>query len=203
MELEFKDNKIIFSKEPTKLDNLAIQFSKILSYFNVKHIFLSGYIPILFGRNRASEDIDVVCGKISKEVFDKLWIEIHRDFDCIITDDVDNAYNNYLLKKTAIRFAYKGEFIPNIELKFVKTDLHKTALENPIIVELNEYKIPISPLEQQIAYKLYMTSEKDIEDARFLFKLFEEHLNKEKLIEYINILKIDLQTAKGYLGWSD
>jgi hypothetical protein len=48
-----------------------------------------------------------------------------------------------------------------------------------------------------------MTSEKDIEDARFLYKLFEEHLNKSKLIEYIEHLKLDINNAKNYLGWSD
>ena len=203
MELEFKDNKIIFSKELTKLDNLAVQFSRLLSEFDIKHIFLSGYIPILFGRNRASEDIDVVCEEISFEKFKQLWNKAQNDFKCIITSDLDDAYNHYLLKETAVRFAYKAEVIPNIEIKFAKTDLHKIALEDPIIVEINENSIPISPLEQQIAYKLFMTSEKDIEDARFLFKLFEEHLNKLKLIEFINLLKLDLNKARNHLGWSD
>ena len=157
----------------------------------------------MFGRNRASEDIDIVCEKISIEKFTRFWDEIHMNFECIITSDLNNAYYNYLMKNTAIRFAYKGEFIPNIELKFAKTDLHRIALDNSVKVVLNKNEIPISPLEQQIAYKLFMTSEKDLEDARFLFKLFEENLDKQKLIEYIDNLKISLDEAKSCLGWLD
>lgn len=203
MEIEFDENHIIFSKELNKLDEMALRFSKVLSELGIKHVFLSGYIPILFGRNRASEDIDMVCEKISPDAYRELWAGINKDFECIITDDEKESYEKYLVKNTALRFALKGELIPNIELKFTRTELHEMALNEPLIVELNGNIIPISPLEQQIAYKLYMASEKDIEDARFLFKLFEEHLNKIKLIDIIEGLEIDPADAKTKLGWPD
>lgn len=185
-----------------KLDEMAIYFSENLSQLNISHIFLSGYVAILFGRNRTSEDIDVVCENISYKKFEDLWHNLSGEFECIITSDVKDAYEGYLMDKIAVRFAYKGEIIPNIELKFQHTGMDRKALENSITVLLNEKRLPISPLEQQIAFKLFMGSEKDIEDARFLFKLFEKNLNTGKLLEYLDALEISIEDAKYYLGWS-
>ena len=202
MEIEFKKDKIIFSKNLNKLDELAILFSKILSEHDIPHVFLSGYIAILFGRNRASEDIDVVCEVVPWEKYNELWEDLYQELECIITDDINESFTRYLMARTAVRFSIKNELIPNIELKFARTELHRRAINDRIYVDLNGNNIPISPLELQIAYKLYLGSEKDIEDARFLFKLFEEHLNKHKLIDIIKELDYDLDKARTYLGWS-
>jgi len=70
-------------------------------------------------------------------------------------------------------------------------------------VIVNGRNLFIPTLEQQIAYKLFMDSEKDIEDARFLFKLFEENLDKQNLIEFLKALDISMDQSKTYLGWSD
>ncbi|UCG68430.1 MAG: hypothetical protein JSV09_11525 [Thermoplasmata archaeon] len=201
MELKIQDQKIIFNKELNNLDKMALNFSEVLSQMGIKHVFLSGYLAILFGRNRTSEDIDVVCEKVSFKTFTKLWESIHKELECIITSDVHTAYNEYLQKSTAIRFAYKGEFIPNVEMKFETTKMHREALSSPLLVVVNGRDLPISPLEQQIAYKLFMGSEKDIEDARFLFKLFEENIDKTKLSTFLEALKISLPLAERYLGW--
>ena len=49
----------------------------------------------------------------------------------------------------------------------------------------------------QIPYKLFLGSEKDIEDARFLFKLFEDKLNIGLLKMFLINLKIPLQIRFG------
>jgi hypothetical protein len=203
MEMSIKEGVIKFDKELSELDKLALLFSESLTSIGVKHVFLSGYVPILFGRNRASEDIDVVCEKISIEIFSGFWVDIHRNLICIITSDVNVAYNDYLQKNTAIRFAYPEEFIPNVEMKFEANKMHGAALSSPLNVVVNGRKLPISPLEQQIAFKLFMGSEKDIEDARFLFKLFEENLDIQKFTGYLKALNVSIDKSKNYLGWSD
>ena len=81
--------------------------------------------------------------------------------------------------------------------------MHREALTHSLDVTVNERHIPISPLEQQIAYKLFMASEKDIEDARFLFKLFQENLEMGKLSSYLASLEVPLEKARRYLGWSE
>lgn len=203
MEMNFEERQISFEKELSSLDELALHFSECLSQADINHVFLSGYVAILFGRNRASEDIDVVCEKVHFDTFDKFWDNVHRNLKCIIISDVHTAYHEYLLKGTAIRFAYPREFIPNVEMKFEATKMHNTALSSPINVVVNGRNLPISPLEQQIAYKLFMGSEKDIEDARFLFKLFFENLDQILLHEFFEALEVSISEAKRYLGWSD
>ncbi|MEE9116487.1 MAG: hypothetical protein V3U09_06270, partial [Thermoplasmata archaeon] len=69
MEIDFKDKRISFARELSKLDKLALHFSERLSTAGIKHVFLSGYIAILFGRNRMSEDIGVVCEEVPFEKF--------------------------------------------------------------------------------------------------------------------------------------
>lgn len=202
MEIDFKGRRISFTRELSKMDELALDFSNRLSSAGIDHVFLSGYVAILFGRNRISEDIDVVCERVTFSVFESFWKEVHETLECIITSDAKKAYDHYLNAETAIRFARKGEFIPNVEMKFVSTDMHREALSGSLDVIVNERHIPISPLEQQIAYKLFMGSEKDIEDARFLFKLFYDHLETGKLSSYLDALEVPLEKARRYLGWT-
>ena len=56
---------------------------------------------------------------------------------------------------------------------------------------LNGKHLFISPLELQISYKLFLGSEKDIEDATYLYNLTKEHLDGELLSEFNTKLKTD------------
>jgi len=202
MKIDVKARKISFKKDLNKLDELALLFSERLSAAKIHHVFLSGYVAILFGRNRQSEDIDVVCERVPFRTFAGFWADINKEFECIITSNARTAYNEYLNEGMAIRFARRGEFIPNVEMKIGTTTMHREALSYSLTVAINKRTLPISPLEQQIAYKLYMGSEKDVEDARFLFKLFEENIDKDKLGRYLTALKVQRRKARRHLGWS-
>ena len=63
-----------------------------------------------------SEDVDVVCEGVPFEVFHKFWRSIHETLECIIISDARKAYDDYLNAGIAVRFAYKGEFIPNVKM---------------------------------------------------------------------------------------
>ena len=112
------------------------------------------------------------------------------------TSDRESAYEDYLLKNDALRFSRSGKFIPNIEMKFPKLSLDDWTLKNRMKVLLNSSIIFISPLELQIPFKLYLGSEKDIEDARFLYKLFRDNLNTNLLTDFIQKLKIEVLANK-------
>jgi len=201
MEIKSQGRHVSFNKELNVLDELALHFSEKLNNVGIKHVFLSGCVAILFGRNRTSEDIDVVCKIVSFNTFTKFWDDVHENLECIITSDMRIAYDDYLRKGTAVRFAYIGKFIPNIKMKFATTDMHKEALSSVLKVVVNGRNLYIPSLEQQIAFKLFIGSEKDVEDARFLFKLFYDNLKKRKLTEYIKALNISIEQSKLYLGW--
>ncbi len=203
MEIEFKEDKIIFNRELSLLDSFVLSFTEHLIKNNIKYVIISGYVAILFGRSRLSEDVDILVEHISFENFLKFWSEIEQSYECLNTGNSYEAYNDYLINHHALRIAKKGCFIPNIELKFVKNDLDRYSLENRKHVKLADRSLYLSPLELQIPYKLFLGSEKDIEDARFLFKLFKDNLNIVLLKMFLIKLKISDSHAKRYLGGFD
>ena len=190
MEYLYEDKTIELEKELNELDKFAIDFTSVLNELNIDSVFISGYVSILFGRSRSSENIDIFIEKVSKPDFERLWSKLLEKFECMNTNNVNEAYNDFLENNLAIRFTYPNEVMPNMELKFPKTKLDLFALNNKIKVKLNSNNINISPIELQIVFKLYLGSEKDIEDALFLHKVFKEKLNIELLEEFVKELNI-------------
>lgn len=187
MELGYSEDLIkLNDKELSELDKFVKKFVKILdNYF--KYVIISGYVAILFGRNRSS--IDVFIEKKDFDTFKKFWDEVKRNYECINTNDPKEAYDVYLSDNIPLRFSRKNEFIPNVELKFPKSKLDDWTLSERKKVLINEYVLYISPLELEIPYKLYLGSQKDIEDARFLYRFFENHLNYDVLQQFNQKLK--------------
>ena len=201
MEIEYIDRTITFTKEPTIYDELVLDFSEILQELNIKHVFVSGYIALLFGRSRISEDVDILVEKLSSEDFTSLWKALGNKFYCHNTDEIKIAYDEYLNHNLALRFSKLDIVIPNIEFKWVSNMQHEHALQDSLTVLLNGKVIMISSLEIQIAYKLYLNSDKDLEDARYLFELFREKLDLEKLLRELEDLNLSIKDVKPKLGW--
>jgi hypothetical protein len=197
MEYNSDKKEIILNKELNELDRLVIEFLNILEK-HADYVIVSGYVSILLGRSRATEDVDLLTPKIKFLQFRKLFTElINSGYECMNTIDNDEAYK--MLDDFAIRFFKKGVPRPNIEFKIIKTDLDKYSFENRIKVILRENVLFISPLEMQIAYKLFLaaegtneelSSDKDIEDAKHLYLLFKDKINKEEfsiLLDRLNV----------------
>ena len=92
----------------------------------------------------------------------------------------------------AIRFANKGQSIPNLEVKFPKHRLDWDSFTDIVEVETKEGTIKVSSLEKQIAFKkYYLGSDKDLEDAKHLEELFKEHLDKEKIKKYKELIRLE------------
>ncbi|MBS3095572.1 hypothetical protein J4231_02750 [Candidatus Woesearchaeota archaeon] len=121
------------------------------------------------------------------------------DFECINTENMEEAYNLYLLKSIAIRFARRNEFVPNIEVKFPKGEIDHWTLAERKKVLLNNRSLFISPFELQIPFKLFLGTEKDIEDARHLYKIFQDKIDLTLLHKFNKKLKIDKELID-YLG---
>ncbi len=202
MELEFEDRKRIrFTRELSELDRFVFEFVRVLESLEIRYVVVSGYITILFGRTRTTEDIDVLSEKLTFDKFNTLWVMLSENYECLNTADVTDAYSNYLVQNTAVRFAKKEQFIPNIKFKFVQDEVDHYSLSEAIAVVANNNNntLKISPLELQVSYKIYLGSEKDMEDAMFLFSLFKEHLDHHKLREFLEGFGIDDTIAKMYL----
>ena len=192
--------KYTFTKQRDELDDIVLNFTHVLNAEKIEYAVISGYVAILFGRSRLSEDIDVLIEKIDEHQFMKLWDKLDEKFWCIITGNPKSAFDDYLASGLALRFAIKNEVIPNIEIKFPKTELEHWVIKNSIPVEIDGEKIKISNIELQIAFKLYLGSEKDIEDAKHLYEIFKESLDKVELQRLFADFKVE-DVAGRYLKW--
>ncbi len=84
-----------------------------------------------------------------------------------------------LIKRRGIRIAEKQQFIPNIELKFQKDDIDERVMKDRVEVRIERESLFISPIEIQIPYKLFLGSEKDIEDAVYLWEIFKDNIDRD------------------------
>lgn len=197
MEYDTNKKEIISNKILNELDKFVIDFISIMKKYT-NYVIVSGYVSILLGRSRASEDVDLLIPKMNssdfKEMFNSL---ISKGYECANTSNPEEAYS--MLDEYAIRF-FKETPIPNMEFKKITNNIQKEAFENKIKVRLKEKTLFISPLELQIVYKLSLTakgsfdeisSDKDFEDAKHLYETFKEKLNKEKLLNYIKLFKVE------------
>lgn len=191
MNLNYSKNKIEFKKDLNNLDKFVIDFVSILNKLNLKYVIISGYVAILFGRSRSSEDIDMIIEKINFVDFSKLWNKLNEKLECINAETPKIAYEEYLMTNHAIRFSRKKEFIPNMEIKFPKLELEEWVLIQRKKILLNENELYISPIELQIPFKLFLGSEKDVEDAKYLYKIFKDKIDLRILEEFNRKLKVE------------
>ena len=181
MEYNKEKKEIILDKELNNLDIFALKFLNIVSGY-VDYVVIAGYVSILLGRTRTTEDIDVFIKRITKETFFKMYQDLeNKGFWCLNTDNMERAFD-YLETRHAIRFAKGGYSIPNFEVKFPKDKLDEDAFDDFINVILPKGKIIISCLERNIAFKKYfLKSDKDNEDANHLEELFRDKLDYGKI----------------------
>ncbi len=187
--MKFIDDRTIkLDKVINELDRFVLDFVRTLEK-HVGYVIVSGYVSILFGRARATEDIDVLIEKMPKEKFGVLYEDLKREgYWCLNSEDSEEIYN-YLNNGLAVRFALKGESIPNFEVKFARTKLAVEALKDALTAITSSGKINISSLERQIAFKrYYLKSDKDLEDARHLEEVFKGHIDKEKINKYKELI---------------
>jgi len=185
--------EINLDRQINELDKFVIDFCNLLE----KYVLVSGYVSILFGRSRATEDVDLLIPRMDLDGFIKLWNKIHNSgFECINTKEIKEAFE-IILEGSNIRFSRKDKPIPNMEFKLIQNDIHKYSFKNKIKVIMRNNFLYISPIEMQIVYKLMLGKQgnkKDLEDAKHLYELFKEKLNNKELSRLIK----DLKTKKEF-----
>lgn len=196
MDIEILEDEIrVDNKTITELDSFVLDFTMILSKY-VEYVIVSGYVAIFFGRSRGTEDIDV----ISKEMDKRTFLELHDDlagrgYEFLNPEDASGLYE-MLEEGLAIRISKTRRVIPNIELKFTKDDFDTYSLSHRLKVTLNKEILYLNPIEMQIPYKLWLSSEKDIEDALYLWDIFKERIDKGSM----KMLMAELEVEGGGYG---
>ena len=174
-------DRIQLDKILNDLDIYVLDFIKILEK-HISYAIVSGYVSILFGRARGTEDIDIFIASTTKEKLKNFYEELEdRGYWCLNADDADSIYE-YLSSGLAVRFAKKGETIPNFEVKIALKRRDKETLKDIITVVTKNGELRISSLERQIAFKrYYLKSDKDLEDAAHIEEIFKNNLDYSKI----------------------
>lgn len=188
--IELTDRGLVVDRAPNRLDELAIDFSEILSRFDIDHVFVAGYVAILAGRSRSTEDIDVFIERCAADRIDDLVVELKREGYWGPAMPLSEMYGN-LANDTNIWIAPDGEMTPHLEVKFPGDEIDDTSLVNAVDAHVGGHTIPIGPLELQIAVKLSLGGRTDLEDAAHLYTLFGETLSRSRLEMWVERLDVE------------
>ncbi len=154
-----------------------------------KYVIVSGYLAISSGRSRGTEDVDIIIPRLPFELFEKLHLDLLEKFSLYTLDNLDlkEAYT-YLEENMNIRYVYKGSIIPNMEVKFAKNKIDFDNIAQRIKIPLTNTDVFFAPIECAIAYKEYLGSQKDIEDANHLSKVYAESISESKISYYRKLI---------------
>ena len=191
--MKFIDKKTIkLDKVLNELDKFVLNFIKILEK-HTPYVIVSGYVAILLGRSRATEDVDIFIKELDKQKVDSLYNDLKRNgYWCLNSEDIDELFN-YLKDGLAVRFALENQTIPNFEVKFAKKLRDKEAFNDALTIITNLGKIKISSVERQIAFKRYfLKSDKDLEDARHIEKVFKDYIADRRINEYKKLIENEM-----------
>lgn len=102
--MEFKylyDKILIKDKTITLLDRFVLDFTKLIKPY--KHVIVSGYVAIFFGRARGTEDIDVLVEHMGKSQFSSFYsLVLKHDYYFL---NPENEAGLYEMPSTADRMA--------------------------------------------------------------------------------------------------
>lgn len=171
------------------LDEFCISFCKIVEK-HCKYIIVSGFVAISSGRTRGTEDIDIILPKLNKEQF----ILLHKDltnkgFVCMQSDNPEEVYD-YLRDNTSVRYTFKDKPLPEMDIKFAKDEIDNYQLKTRIKLPLTGLDVWFSSINMNVAFKEeYLKTEKDIEDANHLRKVYSEIIDEDEINRIKQMIK--------------
>ena len=136
MEFEYtRDIISIENKVLTKLDEFVLDFLDVLEKY-CSYVIISGYLSILFGRARGTEDVDIFIEHVDKKIFVSFYKELIKDNYYFLNPEDENGLYEMLTENLGIRAAKKDTIIPNIEMKYIKDDIDRFTLEKRVKIIL-------------------------------------------------------------------
>jgi len=160
------------------LDKFVEDFCGVIEKY-VRYIIVSGFVAISHGRARGTEDIDMIIEKIPLDIFFRMHKNLENaGFECIQSDKPEEIFD-YLSKGDGVRYVRKNEFLPEMEIKFVKDEIDELQLSSRQKLPLSGLDIWFSSIEMNIAFKEeLLKSDKDIEDAKHLRIIYEDEISE-------------------------
>ena len=155
------------------------------------YIVVSGFVAIASGRSRGTEDIDFILEKISKERFVSLHADLEKSgFECIQGHDPIRLYDDYLADRLSLRYIRKNQLLPDMEVKLAKDHLDEYQLKNRVKLPLTGLDVWFGSVNVNIAFKEeLLKSDKDIEDALHLRKVYSDLINEKEINKVKYLIK--------------
>lgn len=194
--MELDGDRLSLARELSTLDEDVVAFAALLDDLGVEYVVVSGYVAILTGRARATEDVDVVLEPLDGAAAGRLADGFREAGYWGMAMPLDRL-PELLADGERFRVAERDEFFPNFELWYASNPVEYEALSAAITAELGDHEIRISPIELQIAYKLRLAEQvgttrgKDFEDALHLSVTFEGQLDDDALESYVDDLGVE------------
>ncbi|QGN07693.1 hypothetical protein Hrd1104_10545 [Halorhabdus sp. CBA1104] len=188
--MEFRDDVLVIDKPPNDLDRLVLEVTDVLEDCGVEYAVVSGYVTVLLGRSRATEDIDVIVSPFDEPTAGELADRL-LDAGFWGPNTPLAAMYSTLADELPVRIARDGDLVPNVELKFATDQYDRTSIAETVTVEFEDDTLTIGALELQIAYKLRLGTEKDFEDALHLYETTKGSLNIRRLEEHVEDLDVE------------
>lgn len=188
--MEYDGDRLVIEKESlSNLDELVLSFVDVLADEGVEYVLVAGYVAILAGRSRSTEDVDVIIEPLDEPRAMSLAEALADAGFWGVEEPLDAMFDRFT-EGFATRVARQGEAIPNFEVKPPRTEYDRRSLEHAVTAAFAGHEVRVSPLELQVAYKLYLGSEKDFEDAAHLYLALGERLDTEQLESHVEELGV-------------
>ena len=181
MEREVSDRNI--------LDRFCLDFCGVVDK-HCRYIVVSGFVAISSGRTRGTEDIDIIIENLPLARFSRLHADLVKNgFTCMQGADAKGVYS-YLSDKTSVRYTYRDRFLPEMELKLSKDPLDEYQLQTRKKIPLTGLDVWFSSINMNISFKEeLLKSDKDMEDARHLRKVFNEEVDEHEISEIKKMIR--------------
>lgn len=170
------------------LDELAIRFTDILHDLDIDHVYVSGYVAILTDRSRATENIGVLLERVDRVTIDDLVARLHEEGLWGPATPLDRMHE---LLEDNIWIADEDDIVSHLEAKFVDDRFDRASLDGRITARIGDAELPVGPIELQIAYKLWLGTQTDFEDALHLYSLLEETIRMDDLEHWVEELGVE------------
>lgn len=136
----------IDGKVVTALDRFVTSVTEIIERYT-RYVIVSGYVAILFGRARGTEDIDLYIDYMDRDTFMSFSKDLlEQGFYFLNSDDIGEIYS-MLCDRLAVRIAKTDRIIPNVEMKFKKDDFDHYAISRAKVVQFDDIRFFVSPIE--------------------------------------------------------
>jgi hypothetical protein len=171
------------------LSDFCMRFCRVVEKHS-DYIVVSGFVAIASGRIRGTEDIDMIMPAMDEKNYSALHKHLVKEgFSAVQSDDAGELYS-YLKDKHSIRYTFKDQPVPEMELKFVKDPLDEYQMKTKVKLPLTGIGIWFSSVNMNVAFKEeLLKSQKDMEDARHLRTVYSEMVDESEVRRIKQMIK--------------